>query len=125
MAPAPRELASARTRPVNDPRGLTGVTTGGGSAGATGEPMTGGASVKATSGVTDPAGMTVGMTVGMAAAMTARMGHEARDAATGPGAEHRVRRPVHLMVDGASRTGTRGRLAAGGPGLRSAVAARD
>jgi hypothetical protein len=121
MAPAPRELASARTRPVNDPRGLTGVTTGGGSAGATGEPMTGGASVKATSGVTDPAGMTVGMTVGMAA----RMGHEARDAATGPGAEHRVRRPVHLMVDGASRTGTRGRLAAGGPGLRSAVAARD
>ncbi len=56
MAQAPRELASARTRPVNDPLGLTGVTTGGRSAGATGEPMTEGTSVKATSGVTDPAG---------------------------------------------------------------------
>ena len=87
--------------------------------------MTGGASVRATSGVTDPAGMTGVMTVGMAAATTARMGHEARGAATGPAAEHRVRRLVHLVVDVARRTGTRARLAAGGPGLRRAVAAPD
>ena len=97
------------------------MTTGAESAGARWEPMTGGASVKATRGVTDP----VGMTVGMAAVMPGQTGHEARGASTGPGAEHRVRRHVHLMVDGARRTETRARLAAVGPGLRSAVAARD
>ena len=115
VAQAPREPERPLTGGETGPGGSPGVPPGGASAAATGDPVTGKASLRATIGVAGP-----DVTTG---AMTGAMGHEAKGAATGPGAGHRVRRLTHLVVDIARRAGTPASLVTDGPGRRSAVAA--
>lgn len=120
MGPAPVVPESAPMRLVADPLGMTGVTTGGASAGATGDPTLREGSVRATIGVADPL-----VTGGMTAVMTAVMGHEAKSAAPDPVVGPLVRDRAHPVVGVARRTGTPARPAAHGVSPTSAVAARD
>jgi hypothetical protein len=120
MTVVPGVPASGPRRLVADPRGMTGVTTGGASAGATGDPPLREGSIRATIGVADPV-----VTGEMTGGMTAVMGHEAKSAAPDPVVAPPVRDRAHPVVGIARRTGTPAHPAAHGVSPTSAVAARD